>query len=98
MIKFDVNEREQAGKLVRYRDIVAGIVNILVIKNNNRLLFKNNIQYVWARFIEASKMTKGSMTIFFINLNLAPMQEHLNYKNMDKMRALLTELPYSKVI
>lgn len=37
------------------------------------------------------------MGIFFNNFDLALIQKHLSYKNMDKMRALLTELPYSKV-
>ncbi len=65
---------------------------------DNRLPFKNNVEYEWARFMQASKMTKGSMTMFFSNLTLAPMREHLSYKNMDEMRVLLTELPYGKVI
>ncbi len=47
--------------------------------------------------MQASKMTKGSMTIFFSNHTLAPMRKHLSYKNVDEMRALLIELPYSKV-
>ncbi len=34
---------------------------------------------------------------FFNNPDLAPMREHLSYKNVDKIRALLTELPYGKV-
>lgn len=37
------------------------------------------------------------MTIFFTNPDLASMQEHLNYKNIDKMKALLIELPNSKI-
>ena len=47
--------------------------------------------------MQDSKMTKGSMGMFFNNLNLIPMQEHLSFKNADKMRALLTELLYGKV-
>ncbi len=47
--------------------------------------------------MQVSKMMKGSMTMFFSNLILAPMREYLSYKNVDKMRALLTELLYSKV-
>lgn len=38
------------------------------------------------------------MTMFFNKLNLAPMQEHLSYKNVDKMSVLLIKLPYSKII
>ncbi len=64
---------------------------------DNQLPFKNNVEYEWTRFMQASKMTKGSMTIFFSNPTLAPMREHLSYKNVDEMRALLTELLYSKV-
>ncbi len=47
--------------------------------------------------MQASKITKESMIMFFSNPTLASMQEHLSYKNMDEMRALLTELPYGKV-
>lgn len=32
------------------------------------------------------------------NCNLVFMQEYLNYKNMDKMRVLLTKLLYSEII
>ncbi len=47
--------------------------------------------------MQDSKMTKGLMGMFFNNPDLAPMREHLSYKNVDEMRALLTELPYGKV-
>ncbi len=47
--------------------------------------------------MQASKMTKRSMRMFFSNPTLAPMREHLSYKNVDGMKALLTELPYGKV-
>ncbi len=40
---------------------------------DNRLPLNNNVEYEWARFMQASKMTKGSMTIFFSNPTLAPM-------------------------
>ena len=36
---------------------------------NNCLLFKNNVEYKWARFMQASKMTKKSMIILFSNPN-----------------------------
>lgn len=97
LIKFGDSERRQVRKPERYEDVVVGIANILVIKNNNCLLFKNNIEYAWARFMQTSKITKRSMTIFFTNPDLAPMREHLSYKNADKMKVLLIELPYSKV-
>ncbi len=47
--------------------------------------------------MQDSKMTKRSMRMFFNNPDLAPMREHLSYKNVDEMRVLLTELPYGKV-
>ena len=47
--------------------------------------------------MQASKMTKRSMTIFFNNLTLASIQEYSSYKNVDKIRALLIELPYNKI-
>lgn len=47
--------------------------------------------------MQANKMRKRSITIFFNNLNFISMQKHLNYKNINKIRVLLTKLPYSKV-
>ena len=38
------------------------------------------------------------MGMFFNNLDLAPMREHLSSKSVDEIRALLTELLYGKVI
>lgn len=38
------------------------------------------------------------MIIFFINSNLALIQKHLSYKNVNKMKISLTKLPYNKVI
>ncbi len=37
------------------------------------------------------------MIMFFSNPTLASMREYLSNKNIDKMRVLLTELPYGKV-
>lgn len=62
------------------------------------LHLKINVKYAWARLMQASKMIKRSMTMFFTNSDLALMWEHLNYKNVDKIRALLIELPYDKII
>ncbi len=39
---------------------------------NNCQPFKNNVEYKWARIMQASKMTKGFMTIFFSNPTLVP--------------------------
>ena len=55
------------------------------------------MEYAWAKFMQTSKMSIGLMGMFFNNPDLAPMQQHLSYKNVNKMRALLTELPYVKV-
>lgn len=45
LIKFGDSLRIQTRKPVEYKDIVAGIGNILVVEENNCLLFKNNIKY-----------------------------------------------------
>lgn len=42
-------------------------------------------------------MTKKSIEILFNYFNLVPIWKHLNYKNIDKMKALLTKLLYNKV-
>ena len=47
--------------------------------------------------MQASKMTKELMTIFLNNSTLTSMREHLSYKNVKKIRALLIELPYDNV-
>lgn len=44
LIKFDNNKREQAKKPVGYNDVMANIANILIIQDNNCLLFKNNVE------------------------------------------------------
>lgn len=49
---------------------MVSMTNIPIIENNHRFLFKNNVQYTWARFMQVSKITKKSMTMFFINPNL----------------------------
>ena len=36
--------------------------------------------------------------MFFRNSTLALMQKYLSYKNIDKIKALLTKLSYDKVI
>lgn len=76
---------------------MVGITNILVIKDYHYLSLNNNDKYVWAKFIQASKKTKWSMTILFSNFNLAHIKKYRNYKNKDKIRALLTKLLYDKV-
>lgn len=53
---------------------MAYIADISVKMVNNCLLFKHNVEYAWAKFIQDSKMSKSLISKFFINLNLAPMQ------------------------
>ncbi len=97
LIRFNDGSRGQVGELVEDEDAIADVPDIPG-DADNRLPFKKNVEYESARFMQAGKMTKGSMTMFFSNSILAPMREHLNYKNMDEMKALLTKLPYGKVI
>lgn len=74
------------------------LADIMVVLNDNSFLFKNNVKYTRAKFMQDSKMTKESIGMFFNNPNLAPIWEYLSYKNLNKMRGMLTKLPYSKVI
>ncbi len=96
LIRLNNGRRGQVGELIRDKEVMADVADILG-DMDNRLPFKNNVEYEWARFKQSSKMTKESMTMFFSNPTLAPMWEHLSYKNVDEMRALLTELLYDKV-
>ena len=98
LVKYGDSERGQAREQIRYEDVIVGLANIPVVKDDNCLPLKNNVEYIWARFMQANKTIKRLMTIFFINLDLASMQEHLSYKDMDEMKALLTELLYGKII
>lgn len=42
LIKFS----DKSGKTIEYEDVIASMTNIPVIKDNNCLIFKNNIEYV----------------------------------------------------
>ncbi len=97
VIKFTNSERRQAGEPVGDDEVMAYLADKPVVLNNNGLPFKNNVEYAWVKFMQDNKMTKKSMGMFFNNPDLAPMRKHLSYKNVDEMRALLTELPYGKV-
>ena len=74
------------------------IADIPFKQNNNCFLFKNKIKYARVEFMQISKILKKSIDMFFNNPNLAPIQQHLSYTNIDKIRMLLTKLPYNKVI
>lgn len=97
LIKFSNNKRKYVRKLVGYEDIMLDMTNIPIIENNNCHPLKNNIEYTWANFIQNNKITKKPITISFTNFNLASMQEYLSYKNVDKIRVLLTKLSYSRI-
>lgn len=47
--------------------------------------------------MQASKKIKKLRQFFLNNLDLAFIWNYLNYKNVDKIRALLTELPYDTI-
>lgn len=50
---------------------MAIMTNILIDQNNNCLLYKNRMKYIKAKIIQARKMSKRLMDIFFNNPNLA---------------------------
>lgn len=60
------------------------MANMLIIVNNNYFLFKNNVEYAWAKFIQANKM-------------LVSMRKYLSYNKKNKIKTLLTKLLYSKI-
>ena len=97
VIGFTNSEKKQAEEPVRDEEVMPYLADKPVVLNDNSSPFKNNVKYVWAKFMQESKMTKGSMGMLFNNPDLAPIREHLSYKNVDEMRALLTKLPYGKV-
>lgn len=44
--------------------------NISVIEDNNYIILQNNIEYIWVKFIQVSKMTEMSIEMFFIQIEL----------------------------
>ena len=72
MIRFTNSEKRQVGKLVGDKEFMAYLADILVILNNNDLLFKNNVKYARAKFMQDGKMTKRSIIIFFNHFDLVP--------------------------
>lgn len=63
---------------------------------DNCPLFKNNLEYIWIGFMQASKILEESMIIYFTKPDFAPIQKHSSYKIVDNMKSLLTELVYDK--
>ena len=84
-IEFNDGKRRQAGMPVDNENTMAYMADISIEQDNNGFSFENNVKYAWAKFMQTSKMSKRSMGMFFNNLNLAPMQQHLSYKNVDEM-------------
>lgn len=89
MIGIINSKKRQAGEWVKNKDVMAYLVDILVILNNNGLPFNNNIEYGLAKFMQDSKITKELIKMFFNNLDLVPMREYLSFKNVDEIGALL---------
>lgn len=73
------------------------IEDILVEMINNYFPLKDNMKYAQAKFMQASKILKESIDMLFNNLDLVFLQQYLDYKNIDKIKALLIELPYNKI-
>ena len=97
VMRFMNSKMGQAEKPVGDEEFIAYLADILVVLKDNGLPFKKNIEYAWAKFMQDNKMTKSLMRMFFNNPDLASMREHLSFKSVDEMRALLTQLPYGKV-
>ena len=73
MIEFTNSKRGQVGKPVGDKEFMVYLADTPVVLNDNSLLFKNNVKYAWAKFMQDSKITKRSIEMFFNNRNLAPM-------------------------
>ena len=58
------------------KKFIAYLAYTPVVLNDNGFLFKNNIEYAWAKFMQDSKMTKRSMGMLFNNPDLALIREY----------------------
>lgn len=76
VIRFITSKRKQIGDPVGNKKIIVYLIDILVILNNNGLLFKNNIEYIWKKFIQDNKITKRLMRMFFNNPDLTLIENH----------------------
>lgn len=97
MIGFNKSKKGYVGKPIRDKDVIEYLADMPVVANDNRLSIQNNVEYACAKFIQASQITKRSIKMFFNNPDLTSIRKYLSYKNVDKIKALLTELPYGKV-
>ena len=98
VVGFTKSKKGQAGELVGDKEFMAYLADKAIVLNNNGILFKNNVEYIWAKFMQDSKIIKESMGMFSNNPDLALIWEYLSYQSVNSMRALLTELLYGKVI
>lgn len=73
MIEFDDSLKSQTKKLIKNKNTIVYMANILVFVGHNYFSFKSNIEYTWVKFIQANKITKKSIEIFFKNLDLVIM-------------------------
>ena len=61
VIRFINSKRAQAEESVRAKEFMAYLADTPVVLYDNGLLFKNNVEYAWAKFMQNSKMTKESI-------------------------------------
>lgn len=80
IIRFINIKRGQTKKPLRNEKIKVYLANILIVLNNNSFSFKNNVKYIWAKFIKVNKIIKKLIKMIFNNLDLALMQKVLNKK------------------
>lgn len=74
------------------------IEDVPVDIDNNCYLFGHDIDYAQAKFLQASKMLKGLISILFSDYDLKSIQEQLSYKIIYEIQALMTKLLYGKVM
>ena len=51
LIGFMNSKKEQIGKPIRDEEFITYLADTPVILNDNGLVFKNNIEYAWAKFM-----------------------------------------------
>lgn len=65
----------EAGGSIGDEDAMAYIKDIPIDMDNDCYLFINIVDYVWAKFLQTSKMSKGLIDMFFCDYYL------VSYKN-----------------
>lgn len=74
-IQFNNRSEGQVGRVVGEKNTIVYIEDVPVDVDNNCYPFINIVDYVWAKFLQMSKILKHSMGMFFYDPNLAPMRE-----------------------